>query len=590
MVLFQATFLTRALGYILLAFALGAAVVTTKIVVQYHNPVFFGDQWAIVADLQSANGNITAHNLWAQHNEHRIPIARLAGYADLLLLGGRNTILLVLIFFIQLVHLAILLAVLRKFGPADLRFEIPAAALCLYCLFSPLQIENLAWGFQIHFVLILCAASLAFAFAVTQTPPFAGLIATAWVAELCVSNGVLVWPVLSLVAFGTGYSRQKQIWLAAIGAASVAIYFLGYRTPPYHSNPFESLRHPLAILKFVVTYFRSSFDPSAPATSIWPTIAESLTLIVCAWVLTNAFRCFVLRRPGFSRLEKFCYANQLFLLATVTITALGRLRFGPEQAMASRYQGVALLFWACAGILILLRSAQAENSSVLVGCEAVLLVLFLAQPARFAAAEDFARDRKAISEKAYAALAQNTNDRAAIGADFPSVEAVTAWYGYLRSHHLGPDPREFGGAPVSPGLATVHPATNAPQLNGYQIAPPDACWGFLDEGVPVEGSPHAFTIFGWAWQRTGARLPEKVVLAFPDGAIAQTAGLTVARPDVQKAAPEITSLNTGWTATIQAGSGVRLRAYAILAGQPNEFGDVPTTPTACPLSNEFVAP
>ncbi|HME09569.1 MAG TPA: hypothetical protein VKG25_21100, partial [Bryobacteraceae bacterium] len=240
MVLFQATFLTRALGYILLAFALGAAVVTTKIVVQYHNPVFFGDQWAIVADLQSANGNITAHNLWAQHNEHRIPIARLAGYADLLLLGGRNTILLVLIFFIQLVHLAILLAVLRKFGPADLRFEIPAAALCLYCLFSPLQIENLAWGFQIHFVLILCAASLAFAFAVTQTPSFAGLIVTAWVAELCMSNGVLVWPVLSLVAFGVGYSRQKQIWLGAIGAASVAIYFLGYRTPPYHSNPFES--------------------------------------------------------------------------------------------------------------------------------------------------------------------------------------------------------------------------------------------------------------------------------------------------------------------------------------------------------------
>ena len=582
LVLFKDAFLTRTLAYLLLIFALCTMLVTVRIVLQTHNPALFGDQWVIVDDLQQTNGEITWQKLWVQHNEHRIPLARLASYADLLLFGGRNVFLLIAIFFIQLTHLAILLAVLRKFGPVDLAFGIPAAALCVVCLFSPLQIENLTWGFQLQFVLVICAASLSFAFAVTQSPPFAGLILAGWLAELSLSNGVLVWPVLSLVAFGLEYPRKKQIWLGAIGAASVAVYFFDYQTPSYHSDPLESLQHPIAILKFVLTYFRTTFDTASPIAAIWPTIAESITLIALVWALIGAFRCFVLRRPGFSRLEYFCYATQVFLLASAFVTALGQLRFGAEQAMSSRYQSLALLFWASSGILVLLWAYKAETQRLLLSCEAVLLILFLAQPPRFAAAEAFAQNRKAISVKAYSALVRNTNDREAILADFPSVESVLHWYSYLQSHHLGPDPVEFGGAatPANGRLPTIRPATDAPLLNGYHIAPAEACWGFIDEGVPVEGSPHVFTIFGWAWQKAGARPPDKILLAFPDGAVAQTAEQGIPRPDVLKASPEITNPNTGWQARVQAGSGVHLRAYAIL-------GD---NKTACPLSNEFIAP
>jgi hypothetical protein len=584
LVLFKDTFLARALGYLLLALALYAALVSARIVVQTRSPVLFGDQWVIVDDLQHSHGPFPTERLWHQHNEHRIPLARLASYADLLLFGGRGTFLLILNFFIQLAHLAILLAVLRKFGPGDPRFEIPAAAVCLYAVFAPLQIENFIWGFQTQFLLVLCAASLAFAFAVTQTPPFAGLIAAAWLAELSLSNGVLIWPILSLVAFGLGYSRRRQIQLGVIGAASVAVYLYGYRTPFYHSSPLDSLLHPVAVLRFVVTYFRFSGDPTMPEGNLWPTFAESITLIAIVWVLTGAVRCFVLRRPGFSRLEWFCYANQLFILSSATVTALGRLRFGAGQATSSRYQGLALLFWACTAILILLRAvARAENSKAWIACEALLVVLLLAQPLRFGAVEAFARNRQVNSAKAYSALVRNTNDREAIQQIFPSVEAVTNWYGYLKSHNLGPDPRDFGGvAPPAPnpGRLAVYPASDPPQLKGYQIAHPEACFGFLDEALPVDGSPHAFTISGWAWERTGARLPGKVALAFPDGSVAQTAEFTLPRPDVQKALPEITALNTGWRTTIQAGPGVHLRAYAILADQK----------TACALTDQFIAP
>jgi hypothetical protein len=147
------------------------------------------------------------------------------------------------------------------------------------------------------------------------------------------------------------------------------------------------------------------------------------------------------------------------------------------------------------------------------------------------------------------------------------VEAVRAWYSYLRSRKLGPDPHEFG-------------ASDPPQLKGYRFAPPGACVGFLDAGVPVPGSAHTFTVTGWAWDRTGARLPVKIVLAFPTGDSTQTDDFVTPRPGVQKAVPEITVLNTGWRATIQAASGVRVRAYARLGDQQ----------IACAPANEFIAP
>jgi hypothetical protein len=74
-------------------------------------------------------------------------------YADFLLFGGRGTFLLISILLIQLT-LAILLTVLRKFGPANLRFQMLAAAVCLFCIFSPLQIDNFIWGFQAEFLLV----------------------------------------------------------------------------------------------------------------------------------------------------------------------------------------------------------------------------------------------------------------------------------------------------------------------------------------------------------------------------------------------------------------------------------------------------
>jgi hypothetical protein len=219
----------------------------------------------------------------------------------------------------------------------------------------------------------------------------------------------------------------------------------------------------------------------------------------------------------------------------------------------------------------------------LIACEAALLIFFLAQPLRFGAAETFARNRQTSLAKGYSALVRNSNDREAIKAVFPDVDSVTSWYGYLKSHHLGPDPREFGATDAAangPIRLAVHAATDPPKLNDYQIAPADACWGFLDEAMAVAGAPNTFTIMGWAWDRTGKKLPPKVALALPDGSIQQTANFVTPRPDVQKALPEITVLNTGWRADVVVASGVRVRAYAILGDQK----------TACPLPNEFIAP
>jgi hypothetical protein len=67
LVLLKDSLLSRALGYLLLAFALYTVLISFKIVVRTRSPVFFADQWVIVDDLQQhAHGEFPFDRLWVR--------------------------------------------------------------------------------------------------------------------------------------------------------------------------------------------------------------------------------------------------------------------------------------------------------------------------------------------------------------------------------------------------------------------------------------------------------------------------------------------------------------------------------------------
>ena len=92
----------------------------------------------------------------------------------------------------------------------------------------------------------------------------------------------------------------------------------------------------------------------------------------------------------------------------------------------------------------------------------------------------------------------------------------------------------------------------------------DQCLGWVDlKQAHADGT--AKTDFsGWAWDVKPAVPPQAILLVESSKNIAGYAQPTIARPDVMKAVPAVTSDKVGWKTSIDSGSG-EVKAYALLS-------------------------
>src|SRR5262249_47317494 len=110
-----------------------------------------------------SQGPISVSFLWQQHNEHRIFFPKLFYLADLYLAGGRNILLLVSIFVVQMLHLGLWGYLFRRYARLSGPAWRTALGVAAFCLFNPNQVENFVWGFEITFVISGFAATGALA-------------------------------------------------------------------------------------------------------------------------------------------------------------------------------------------------------------------------------------------------------------------------------------------------------------------------------------------------------------------------------------------------------------------------------------------
>jgi len=123
--------LSASLATAILFLGLAAAATTARIVYRTYSPTIVMDQWGVVDDLMRAGGDfLPISTLWAQQNEHRIVVGRLACLADLHFFGGRNVSLLVEIFLVQVVSAILFLWMFHHFRKAT----IAASEECPICL------------------------------------------------------------------------------------------------------------------------------------------------------------------------------------------------------------------------------------------------------------------------------------------------------------------------------------------------------------------------------------------------------------------------------------------------------------------------
>ena len=449
--------LSAPLAAMILALGLYAAWTTALTVYRTHSPIIYWDQWEVVGNMMGTGGKLTLPVLWAQHNEHRIPVGRIACFADLNFFGGRNTSLLIEIYLVQVCAAVLLIWMFRRFGKFSGPVFWTAAGFSIFCMLSPIQMENFIWGFQIAFVFAGFAATFSFASLIlhaTKTEasakrwfswPLLVSYCAAFLAECSLASGLLAWPILVLLGFNLRLPKRTQILTAAVGSVAVGAYSWGYYTPPQHAKPWETIQHPIAMERYVLKYFVTSWNAPLPPHYMWPEISLWITRLAIALALGGVLWLLVLRRPGPGvPLRTFLAANLLFTFLAAVVTSLGRLNFGIGQATSGRYQVTALLFWASLAALILTYVAERRSRWLtLAAAQIALLVLMLVSARSFPRFERGAEEHQAKLARGYAALEYAPQDDAAIRELYPQPERVRELYAYMRSHHLGPDPAEF---------------------------------------------------------------------------------------------------------------------------------------------------
>jgi hypothetical protein len=350
------------------------------------------DDWEIVPVLAGAPP-VNLHWLWAQHNEHRIPLARLVLLA---LYHGVGPDFRAGMYF-NCIALALLsAAMVRTAGWVRGRLEYPDVFFPL-ALQHPGHCGNILWSWQVGFILSTCLEG-ALLLSVVRAGPrvrMRGALGAGMcllVLPLCGATGLAFVPAgaiwlaccgLVSVRAGRGLPGMVMVLLAAAALALTGFYFVGFEQPAHH--PFsDPVRAVLAGAQFMSTAFGRLFGPWTAA--CWPAAAAlviALLGLACwtlfvAWFHVNNDRLRILGLAAF-------LAGVGGLAAGV---GLGRAALIPEIGLSLRYISLTAPL-ACAFYFIFLLYGRGRIGQALPGFLALVGALALLPNAN--AARDYGK-------------------------------------------------------------------------------------------------------------------------------------------------------------------------------------------------------
>jgi hypothetical protein len=351
----------RSLSYwiVVAGLTLAPLAVLVAMVVRYSVDVPSWDQWSFVYVLRAAAaGKLTFADLWCQHNEHRLLFPRL-----IMVLLARVTgwdvryEMATSIVFAAAALVVLYLLVRRTWRSLDLADAPSLLPLLAVMIFSLDQCENWLWGWQLQIPLnVLAVVSGVALLSAPELPWRRFLLALLCgvVATYSFACGLLYWPLLLplLLARPAGEQPTRRITTLAWGGTALLVYvsYLYHYASPPASPPLLSAFHrpPGDTLRYVLNYLGA------------PMIHEHIAgLGAVGLALLIAVTVVLYRRGGASRqalLPYLCLAG--YAVATACITALGRVGFGAQQALAQRYITFANLMWVALVVLLYLIFSQ----------------------------------------------------------------------------------------------------------------------------------------------------------------------------------------------------------------------------------------
>ena len=491
----------KLLSYVILVFGLLTVAVGTRQILTSHSLVPFWDEWTEIDAIATApNHQLPLSWLWSQHNEHRIVFYRLLLLADIHLFDGKHWISFWCILTVQILFVACLACMLHSCGVSGTPWRA-IVGLGGFALFCPAQWENFRWAFQISFLLpgffllLALSAILKYQRSLEQLRPqwiyLALSVLTAAAATYSSANGIVLWPLLLLVAITLVPRVGVIACFAGFGVVFIGLYLYHYVRPTGRSSPLRALHHPLSIGAYIAEYFGITHILWGVQISNWVAISSGVIGLFLALAVVVRLLSRQKREPVQIALLGFT----LFAIATALLTALGRVNLGLEQSFSSRYQTFNLLFWfSTASLLLLLvdKTSPFLRTVCLAAIGGAMLLAFVTFPVALGSS----RTRTQRAEAAATALLSGVPDKDAMAVLYDDPIVVWRDVDYFRQQHLF----MFSGV-RSDQQGQLLPST-------YQSSPPPRCEGQVTtvQRLPPgellgDGDGGAFGISGLATDR-----------------------------------------------------------------------------------------
>jgi hypothetical protein len=365
---------------------------TLRMVVLGWSPAPFWDQW----DNLISGRSVSWSWLISQHNEHRLFVPRLIFWLDWLLAAETNIVDYTCNVLGQTALFALLLWLALRDSRPSFNSKLWVGGLCLCLLFWAVQYENFLWGFQIQYFLVVLLAAGCFTVIALGPDNFFGAIGAfllSGAAAYTLASGIIV-PGLALL-LGLWVRRSILYNLVLLFAVGVwpTVYLWGYSAPEHHSNPSDLFSQLGPVLFYFFVELGGPFFRAIFGQRDYFHVAAYFGL-VGVLLYFGAFILAVIQ--GAKPSQKVFVMLGAYLLGAMALVALGRVRFGPAQALSSRYATPVSVFWL--STLLLWYNAGAfiprVRAVTLALCTAIAVLVVISEPAMVQDGLAFALGRK----------------------------------------------------------------------------------------------------------------------------------------------------------------------------------------------------
>ncbi|RYF08673.1 MAG: hypothetical protein EOO31_01660 [Comamonadaceae bacterium] len=476
---------------------------------QAYTPLPIWDMWHTIGFLSRLAEGGGWPVWWEQTNEHRLVLSRILFWATQYWFDGSYVFLIVVNYLLVFAAIATFYIYLRaRAGRLSPFQSVVSLVLLTSWLLSWLQSENLIWAFQSQFFLAQLLPLIGFYCLYRSSMDSAR---GHWFAAACtlgvlsigtMISGIMALPMMLMYACVLRMQWPRLAALAALTAACLAAYFADYTSPGGHGSVIATLKtDPLGMLQYTVQYLGSPFQLIAYAhSSMW----LGQIFGVAFGLLTLHQLSMALRSPSMHKLELSLLTFIVYVAGIAFATAGGRLGFGLESALSSRYTTPTMMAWAAIGILYWpqLVALRGKVRAVAVGLLVVLLILGMAVQMRGTRRAD---QQQHLRMTGALALVLNVHDARRVG--------MLIWdEGYGRK--LASSAQQHGiGALAKP------PLEGAAQLLGQrQDIPPTACKASV-ENVEAIAQESRFLLVTGTLLAEGKQAPRSVRVLGADGTV-----------------------------------------------------------------------